>query len=208
MGARALLCGTASHLFRPKRDLWLTAWVVWAAVTLPVFLTLYVLTVPAGRWAPFVGAHVGLLLLFALAAQRLKGAGVALAPDGIRERAYFGRVVFTPVDLVASVILIQVFDSLSNDISHQLFIVDANGRTLLRLRGQLWHPTDLKRIASFYSVPVHAPAEVVTWRELRRDHGSKLSWFERHALLTRALLVLGFLAVAVPSYAGIMSAIS
>ncbi len=207
MGSRALHDGEGSHVFLPRQDLWTAAWVIWFAITIPLFLTLYVLTMQEGRWVPFVAAHIGLLLLFAAVVQRLKGAGVALAPDGIRERAYLGSVVFTPVDLVASVIVIQVFDSLSNDISHQLFMVDANGGTVLRLRGQLWHDADLTCITSFYSVPVHVPNEVLTWRELRRDHGSKLSWFERHALLTRALLVLGFLAIAVPAYAGIMAAI-
>ncbi|GAB3138143.1 hypothetical protein [Marisediminicola antarctica] len=207
MGLGVLHHGEGSHVFRPKQNLWSAAWVIWFAITIPLFLTLYVLTMHDGRWVPFLAAHIGLLLLFAAVGQRLKGAGVALAPDGIRERAYLGRVVFTPVDLVASVIVIQVFDSLSNEISHQLFMLDADGRTVLRLRGQLWHRADLTRITSFYSVPVHAPNEVLTWREVRRDHGSKLSWFERHALLTRALLVLGFLSIAVPSYAGIMAAI-
>ena len=208
MGSRALHHGEGSHVFRPKQDLWTAAWVIWLTVTVPLFLTLYVLTTQEGRWVPFLAAHVALLLLFAAAVQRLKEAGVALASDGICERAYFGRVVFTPVDLVASVMLIKVFDSLSNDISLQLFLVDADGRTVLRLRGQLWHRADLTHITNFYSVPIHAPVEVLTWRELRRDHGSRLSWFERHALVTRALLVLGFLAIAIPSYAGIMSAIA
>lgn len=208
MGSRALHHGEGSHLFRPKHDLWSSAWAIWFAITTPLFLALYALTLQDGRWVPFLAAHIALLVLFALAIQRLKGAGVALAPDGIRERAYFGRTVFTPVDLVESVILIKVFDSLSNDISHQLFMVDADGRVVLRLRGNLWRPADLTRITSFYPVPVHAPEEVLTWRELRRDHGSKLSWFERHALLACALLVLAFLAIAVPSYAGIMAAVA
>jgi len=207
MGSRALHHGEDSHVFRPKQDLWTDAWVIWSAITIPLFLTLYLLTRQDGRWMPFLAAHIVLLLLFVAVVQRLKGAGVALATDGIRERAYAGRVVFTPVDLVSSVTLIRVFDSLSNEISQQLFLVDADGRTVLRLRGQLWHPADLTRIMSFYSVPVHAPQEVLTWREVRRDHGSKLSWFERHALLTRALLVLGFLALAVPASVGIMAAI-
>ena len=207
MGSRALHHGGASYVFRPKTDLWSGAWAIWCAITTPVFLTLYVLTVPEGRWAPFLVVHIVLLLLFGAALHRLKGAGIELSPDGIRERAYFMSVVTTPVDTIASVTVIRVFDSLSNDISYQLFMVDSSGRTVLRVRGQLWHRADLARITNFYSVPVDAPQEVLTGRELRRQHGGKLSWFERHALITRTLLVLGFLAIAMPSLTGIMAAI-
>ena len=107
--------GVTFGLFRPRRKLWRHAWLACMMFTVPVFLSLYVIVIPTGRWLPFVIAHVVLLLLFTIAAYRLWGAGVTLASDGIREREYFSRMVFTPVEAVVSVVVISVRNSYSDD---------------------------------------------------------------------------------------------
>jgi hypothetical protein len=184
-----------SLLLRPRRDLWLAAWAACAAFVFPLFLSLYLITIPTGRWAPFAAAHALVMGAFALAAQRLHGAGIHLSRDGIRERAYFLSTVFTPVDRIASVLVVRLLDWNSEDMSRQLFIVDAAGQTLLRIRGQLWHAADFDRIVHFYAVPVHVVEDPMTWSELRRSkYRHNLSKWERQPHLTGGAITL-FLAL-------------
>jgi hypothetical protein len=196
MGRQELRHIATSQILRPQRNLWSSAWIACLAFTLPVFLSFYVITVPTGRWVPFAMAQAVLMLLFAGAVARLKGAGVHLSAEGIRERAYFSRAVFTPVEAVSSVLVVKLRDSYSDTMSRQLFVLDARGNTLLRLRGQLWHRADLQRVVHFYAVPVLIVETPLTWPELRRSYGRNLAAWERHPFLTTAALVIAFLVVA------------
>jgi hypothetical protein len=72
----------------------------------------------------------------------------------------------------------------SDEVSEQLFLVDSAGRTVLRLRGHLWHAEDLNRIVNYYAVPVRRMETALTWRELRRSYGRNLEAWERHPVLT------------------------
>lgn len=208
IGWQSLQQGTASSVFRPKRTLWVAAWVTFSALTLPLYAALYFLTVPAGRWLPFAVSHVVLVLLFAVVAQRLKAAGLVLAPDGIREREYFSAMVFTPVAAIASVVVVKLCDSYGEQVSRQLFMLDAEGRTLLRLRGQLWHRTDFDRIAEFYPVPLRVVEPALTWREFRRDFGCNLDRWERRPVLTASVLTVIAVAVALAMYLAVTAAIA
>jgi hypothetical protein len=193
--ARPEVTGAGSLLLRPRRDLWLAAWGACAAFVFPLFLSLYLITIPTGRWAPFAVAHALVMGAFALAAQRLHGAGIHLSPDGIRERAYFMSTVFTPVDRIASVLVVRLLDRNSEGMSRQLFIVDAAGQTLLRMRGQLWHAADFNRIIDFYAVPAHVVDDPMTWPELRRSmYRHNLSNWERRPYLTGGAIIF-FLAL-------------
>jgi hypothetical protein len=187
-----------SQRFRPQGNLWPNAWRIWIAFSTPVFAALYLLTVPQNRWVPFLLAHVLLMVAFAAVAGRLHKAGVLLAKDGIREREYLGSLVFTPAKDVASVIVVKLRDPSSDRFSRQYFVVDHDGRTVLRLRGQLWHPTDLAQIVDFYGVPVRYLDEELSWRQLRREYGRNLDRWERHPVLTTVLVIALFFAMAVP----------
>lgn len=202
-----MMAGEGSELFRPKRILWLGAWMTFAALTLPLFFTLYFLTIPNGTWVPFAIAHAVLVLLFAVVSQRLKAAGLLLSPDGIREREYFSRLVFTPVEDIATVMVVKLTDSYGDDVSRQLFMLDAAGRTVLRLRGQLWHAADFNRVIDFYPVPVRHIEPEMGWREFRRTFGSNLARWERHPVLTNTGLVAAFVLIAVSTLLAVMAAI-
>jgi len=208
IGWQALQRGKTSQVFRPKRSLWVAAWLSFSALTLPLFAALYVLTVPTGRWVPFAIAHVVLLLLFAGIAQRLKGAGIVLAPDGIREREYLRAMTFTPATAIASAVIVTLRDSYGEQVSRQLFMLDAEGNTVLRLRGQLWYPEDFDRIVEFYAVPVRTVEPALTWRELRRDFGRNLDPWERHPALTVAALTSVTIVVALAMFLAVKVAIA
>jgi hypothetical protein len=174
-----------SLLIRPRQELWLAAWGACAAFVTPLFLSIYLITIPTGRWVAFAVAHAILMLAFALAAQRLRGAGVRLAADGIREREYFMPTVFSPVETIASVLVVKLLDASSEDVSRQMFVVDGLGNTLHRFRSQLWHPSDFNRIIDFYAVPVRVVDEPMTWTELRNSkYRRNITKWERHPYLT------------------------
>lgn len=175
--------------------------------TVPVFLSLYVIVMPTGRWLPFVIAHVVLLLLFTGAAYRLWGAGVTLAADGIREREYFSRMVFTPVEAVASVDVMSVRNSYSDDVVEHVFFLDADGRTLLRFRSQMWDRADLSDMINFYAVPIHRNETPLSWSQLRRSHGRNLDVWERHPIVTSSAVTLLLLIVLVPLVIGTLAVI-
>ncbi len=177
--------------------------------TLPIFASLYLVTVRSGQWVPFVSAHIALTLLFAIAAQRLKGAGIMLAPDGIREREYFSRQVYTPVALVDSVIVVRLGDSSSDTISQQMFLVDDRCRTLLRMRGQVWHTDDFWRVVEFYDVPVRVVDDAMTWPQLRRSpFRQNLTRWERHPVMTSVALVILFGIITIPTLLAVVPLIS
>jgi hypothetical protein len=203
-GARA---SAESLVVFPRRVLWSAACIVWLAFTTPVFLALYLLSVPRGHWLPFAIAHAALLLAFVVAAMRLRGAGVRMSADGIREREYFSPMVFTPVETIAGVMIVRVRDSYSDEVSKQVFFTDAAGDTLLRLRSPLWHARDLARMIDFYGVPVRAVETEMTWRQLRHEYARNLDRWERHPVLT--VLLVGFVLVGVATGAvlGVMAAI-
>jgi hypothetical protein len=187
-------------MVRPKRDLWVSAWVAFTMLTLPIFAALYLITVPTGRWLPFASAHVILVLLFLLTAWRLKGAGILLAPDGIREREYLSRMVFTPVASIASVVVVKLRDSNSDAVSQQMFMVDAGGNTRLRMRGPMWHAADLWRVIDYYAIPVRIVDTPMTWSELRRSpYRRNVTNWERHPIVTLLGLVGLFAAVMIPA---------
>jgi hypothetical protein len=198
MGLRPKKHDQWSQRYRPRRNLWSTAWVAWLAFTTPVFASLYLLTIPHGGWVPFALAHVFLMALFAAVAGRLRGAGVLLSADGIREREYLGALKFTPVEDVAAVLVVRLRDSYTDKVMPQYFVTDRAGRTVLRLRGQLWHPADVERMVEFYGVPVRVEDSDMTWPELRRAYGANLDRWERHPVITTVVAAIVFLIVAIP----------
>jgi hypothetical protein len=199
--------GRWAQRYRPKGDLWAGAWAAWLAFTTPVFASLYLLTIPDARWAPFALAHVLLMALFAAVAGRLRGAGILLSAEGIREREYLGALKFTPADNVAAVLVVEVRDSYTDKVMPQYFVIDRAGSTVLRLRGQLWHPADVQAMVQFYGVPVRVTTSDMTWPELRRAHGANLDRWERHPIITTVLAVIVFLVVAIPILLATMAGI-
>ncbi len=186
---------------KPMRDLWREGWLAFAAMSLPPFAACYLLTA-ASEWPVIAVAHAACTLLFAAVAGRLRGAGVIVDADGIHERAYLRSTVFTPLHRVKAVLIIPVHRSLLNEVTHQLFVIDGEGATLLRMRGQLWHPRDLRAVAHHFDVPVRVFDPPLTWSELRRSpYGRNLERWERHPVLTASGLVVLGIAVITPAVA-------
>lgn len=170
---------TQETTLRPHRHLFLRGIVAVLALTTPVFAVLYWLTIPNGPW-PSVLA--GQLLVFAatiLGVQSFLATAVVLTEGGVRVRDGLGRTRELRGSDVATTHIVQLYDGSTLDTLPQLFATDAEGRTLLRMRGQFWAPGDLERVAEQLEAPVSRPDESMTFAQLRRSCPRMLAWYER-----------------------------
>ena len=190
----------AALRIKPMRDLWREGWKSFLATAVPIFGALGLVAADSGRWTAVLAGFAGATAVFALVAGRLRGAGVVLDADGIHERAYLRSTVFTPRRRVHQALVVPVGRTLLDEVTHQLFLLDRRGRTLLRMRGQLWDPRDLKAAATYFEVPVRVLDAPVTWSELRQSpYRGNLEPWERHPLLTAAGLATAAIAVLAPA---------
>lgn len=126
---------------------------------------------------------VGLKLIWLFAQTRLQ-----LDPGVLTEYGMF-RSRRATAQRVASAALVTVYDEGSLQPRPQLFLLDAAGRTLLRMRGRYWTDDQMRTVAGHFDVPVSEVLEPITRRELRILHGPRLSWTERHNVASTVLLV-------------------
>jgi hypothetical protein len=159
-----------------------------ALLVLPPLIALYVLTSPSGTWGYVLLVHALISAVILLLSWGLHHTQVRISPDGLSETGLLGRPVFTPREEVASVLVLSITDGNSSAVHDQVFVLDENGRTRLRLRGQLWGPAAVQTVATAYDVPLQRLEDPKTMTDVRFDHASKLYWHERHPLL-RALLL-------------------
>ena len=164
------------------------------AAFLPADITAIVIATDGGNvllnWAA-----VGVTLLIGLKlAWRFSRTRLQLDPTVITEHGAFRLSRRATADRVASAALLTVYDNTSLRRRHQLFLLDADGRTLLRMRGEHWSDAHMRTVSAHFDVPVSESTEPVTTRELRRQRGDQLSWRERHPTASAGLLLLAGLA--------------
>jgi hypothetical protein len=145
----------------------------------PVFAVLYWLTIPLGEWVPvaiaqavvMVGAAVGIIGFF-----RTR---IWVDETGITERGFFGRLGSFNREQVASVVLLELYQSGAIDTHPQLFVTGADGRLLVRMRGQFYSRGAMDFVADELGAPVVRVPEPMTLAELNRLRPELLYWFER-----------------------------
>src|SRR4051812_47173559 len=103
-------------------------------MVLPPFLSLYWLTAAAGGWLVIAAIHAVTLSVIALGALGVRSAVITIDERGIRERGYFGRLIVTPASEIDSLLIVRVLAGSSQSTTTQLFVLDAEGRTRLRMR--------------------------------------------------------------------------
>ena len=167
----------------------------------PVFVVLYVLTLPNSRWPAVLVLQVVATLLVFVAAWAYFGTAIWVSPTEISERGFFGRKRTFARQSIGSVVIAETYASSSSETIPQLFVCDHEGTQIVRMRGQFWSRENMEVVKSTLDVPFTVVDEAVTTGDLRRDFPGLLYWFERHPVLT----ALGFTAFFV-SLAGIVMA--
>lgn len=156
------------------------------SLTGPILLVLFWLTIPDGTWPMVAAATVAVLLLVAYAVVQYFRIAVIVTPTRLVERTFFAGTRRIPVDKVARAVLLDLHRTLAAEPRRQLFVLDADGRVLLRMRGDFWSTRSIHDVAShLVTVPVEHVEDALTLEELQRTNPLMLYWFERRPLRLR-----------------------
>lgn len=164
---------------RPRTRLMRAAWITYLSLTTPVFAVMYWLTAPHDEWPVVLVVHIGLTLVFVAVAASVLRVRVCFNGSSVAERGILGPRRPVPVTEVARVILLDLYQPGALDTHRQLFLLGADGRVLLRLRGQLWEQSDIDALAAAVGAPVERQPKPLSRAEVMRLHRGLLRWFER-----------------------------
>jgi hypothetical protein len=150
-----------------------------------VFVVLYWITIPDGDWDLVAAVHVGLVVLAFVIARQFFDTGITLTADGLDERGFNGGTSRVARGDVHAVLIIDIYEQLSADTLPHLFVSDAAGRLLLRMRGQYWPEGDMDRVATHLGVRMTRVPHPVSKAEFYVTSPQLLYWFERFAFQGR-----------------------
>jgi hypothetical protein len=167
------------HQVRPHAHILRQYTLAVAACLIPLLALLYWLSLSPIAWAHLLLGVVLLFIVWAIGYFSHKRAFIDISPAGITERGFFGRLHTVPVSAVGSIITLELYRSGSLDTQPQLFVIDADGRLLLRMRGQFYSRTSMETVIEALEAPVVRVPEPLSLRDLRRLRPELLYWFER-----------------------------
>jgi len=175
------ITGTAlrAHVLRPHGHLLRQSTLSIMAFFAPVFAVLYWLTIPIGEW---IAVLIVMLLVMLAATVGIVGflrTCVWVDETGISERGFFGQVTSFPAAQVASVVVLELYQSGAIDTHPQLFVTGADGQLLVRMRGQFYSRGAMETVADELGAPVVRVPDPMTLTELNRLRPELLYWFER-----------------------------
>lgn len=167
------------HQLRPNAHILRQYTYALVACLVPLFVVLYWLHLP-----PAALAHLGIVMLLICLAWVFayighKRAFIRVTPTAVTERGFFGGTSVFPLDRVGSIIILELYRSGSLDTHPQLFVIDAEGHPLVRMRGQFWSRDDMEQVVNALDVPVVRVPEPLSLRDLNRLRPELLYWFER-----------------------------
>ncbi|QWT24838.1 hypothetical protein KPL76_05615 [Subtercola sp. PAMC28395] len=181
------------RILRPSAQLFIQSRTVAAASALPVFAAMLWFAIPRGTWPRVLVAIVVVAAAYLVAIYLLSSVRIVLDRDGITENGFFVHQRRISAKRIANVVIVQVYRGQSLDTAQQLFVLDATGELLLRMRGQYWSDENLGAVASAYGVPVRRASEPISRAELRENYADVIFWFEKWPWL-KALCLVGAIA--------------
>ena len=145
----------------------------------PVFAVLYWLTIPLGEWIPVAIAQVVVMLAAGIGIFGFLRTCIWVDDTGISERGFLGQLTSFSSEQVASVVVLELYQSGAIDTHPQLFVTGADGELLVRMRGQFYSRGAMDTVADELGVPVIRVPDPMTLTELNRLRPELLYWFER-----------------------------
>ena len=169
---------TAPHRLRPRRALLVQGLLASIVFLTPVFVVLYLVTAPADGWPVVLAWQAVATVAVFVGCARFFFVAIWVGATGIAERGFFIPRREFAIDRIAQIVRARVFAHGSDQVE-QLFVCDAEGRCLVRMRGQFWATREMDAVAEALGVPVTVLPDVITLRELSREHPRLAYWFER-----------------------------
>lgn len=167
------------HELHPHAHLMRQYSIATVACLMPLFVLLYWLTIPNGPWLAVLLLQGLLTAGWAFAYVASKRARIDVGPAGIVERGFFGCTRAVDTSAIGSVISLELYRSGSLDTHPQLFVIDAEGHLLLRMRGLFWSRGDMETVMDALGAPIVRVPEPLSLRDLNRLRPELLYWFER-----------------------------
>src|SRR4051794_13539537 len=134
-------------LVKPRRSLLTTALLSAALAFIPVFGVLYWYAIQHDSWQAVAVVNVVIVVIgLALAARQLTVVAEVTETE-LRGNGIFTPMVHVPLDRIRSVIIVPTYVGQAPEAVTQLLVRDSRGRRLFRMRGNFWHPHDLRAIA-------------------------------------------------------------
>ena len=168
-----------THALRPHGRLLLQTGLSVLALVAPVSAVLFWLSIPNGTWRPVLIAQVVLLSICALAYLAYTRTIIRVDAAGISERGFMGMVTNFSAEEIDSIVLLDLYQSGALDTQPQLFVTGADGRLLVRMRGQYYSRGAMDTVIDQLGVPVVRVPEPMTLQDLNRARPELLYWFER-----------------------------
>jgi hypothetical protein len=165
---------------RPHSSLFWQGLLACVVFLAPVFVVLYVLTIPNGPWPAVVFTQFLATLAVSLLGAGFFSATIWIGPGAIAERGFFGRKTRFERSAIGSILLAHTYTGPDLTPVPQLFVRDHDGHQLVRMRGQFWSREMMDDVIRLLDVPVTVSDDPVSIAELRDDHPQLLYWFERH----------------------------
>jgi hypothetical protein len=159
------------------------------AAVVPVYVTAFVIASTGGRIVPVSVAAAVTLVIAALVAWRFSRARLVLEAGGMVEHGLLGRTRSTPREAVASAVLLALYDTQSVQTRRQLFVLDAEERTLLRMSGASWSDQHMRTVLRHFDVLVETIDTPMTLHDLRHTRPGILRWGERHPWRGNLLMI-------------------
>ncbi len=176
MGEMTLL---SVHQLRPYAHLLRQYTIAIAACVVPLFALMYWMALPADVLTHVIIAQVLVVVMWAVSYVAYKRACILVTSSGLTERGFFGQMNVVPTSSIGSIIMLELYRSGSLDTHPQLFVIDPDGRPLLRMRGQFWSRKAMNIVVDALDVPVVRVPEPLSLRDLNRLRPELLYWFER-----------------------------
>lgn len=186
---------------RPMPRIFSQGLIAVVAFMTPVFVVLYVMTIPSGPWrAVLVTQIIATMVVVAGSASYFRLA-VWVDSGSISETGLFGRTQRIEAGDIGSVFLAEVFEASGTKTLPQLFVRDKAGRTVIRMRGQFWSRESMDRVLTTLEAPKIAWDGSVSTRELRDEYPGLLYWFERRPVMAALAFTAGTAVVGALVYA-------
>jgi hypothetical protein len=167
------------HALRPQGHLLKQAGVAFLALVTPLFGALYWLAIPNGAWVAVLIAQFAVTILFVSGLVASLRAVIWVDRTAITERGFFGRINTFTRSEIAGLVMLELYRTGAVDSQPHLFLTDADGCLLVRMRGQFWSPAAMETLVEVLGLPIDRVPEPMTLRELSRARPELLYWFER-----------------------------
>jgi hypothetical protein len=168
-----------AHALRPHGHLVRQTTLSILAFFAPVFAVLYWLTIPLGQWQHVAVAQAVVMVGAVLGIIAFLRTCIWVDETGITERGFFGKLSNFDRDRVASIVMLELYQSGAIDTHPQMFVTGSDGQLLVRMRGQFYSSGAMDVVIDELGAPVVRVPDPMTLTELNRLRPELLYWFER-----------------------------